>query len=257
MERLGQSIVVVPSRPFVTASVAGDCEVCDNARFVRESDLQASSNRFRPCPTCAVLHERADLFNAVCLPARFANASFANLDLHRLPDERHRRMLLAAIERCQGFAQAPGHDWLMLCGPTGTAKTHLLAATARSLTLEKTSAVAYLAMNDVFTQLKGAGPSEADVFKRLYLLVSTVPVLLLDEVGCGRTEWEISTTSRLIQRRYDVDLPLIIATNYQPHGGSPELALSSRLYDTANSRLLGAEVLPVLGPDQRGRGVGP
>jgi len=250
-------IVFVPSRPFLSATVAGTCNVCDDARFIPVADdAEVEDNAMRPCPACAALHESAERITRASIPARFAAASFETLSpWANNAGENYARQLSAAIERCRIFAQGgDGQDrkpWVLLCGPTGTAKTHLLCSIARKAALGGIP-VAYLSMNDIFTGYKEAGQSgEAAFVKALFNLVSTVPMLLIDEVGCGRTDTEMALTSRLIQRRYDVDLPLAAATNFLPRGEG-ERALSGRLYDIAHSRLVGAsDVLPLVGQDFR------
>lgn len=249
MEHVTPTIAIVPSRPSLTATVVGRCDVCDGARHIQHNDA-AESHSFRPCPCCAALYERVSLYDAAGIPARFAGATFDSLEPMRVTNPKHRQMLIEATHRCRDFATNAESDWLVLAGPTGTAKTHLLASIAYRACLEIGVAVKYVNMTDVFTTLKSAG-SDTAAFRDLNAAVSTVPVLLLDEVGSGRTEFEQGVTSRLICRRYDVDLPMVVATNFMPREAPPELALASRLFETAASRIDGAQWLPVLGEDQR------
>lgn len=138
---------------------------------------------------------------------------------------------------------------LILIGPTGTGKTHLVAAILQ-----------YLAKHDVYVLFVFV-PDFLDELREMYRedysddveeedkfeLVKTVRVLILDDLGTERiTDWTREKITQLINYRYSNALPIIATTNLSPS------ELKVRLGERAYSRLIGmSEIIPIVGEDWR------
>src|SRR5690606_12156372 len=108
------------------------CETCGGRGFlVRQRDGYEFS---QPC-ACQSLPQRVAAFNAAQLPARFWDKSFDNFYVE--PNDP--RAIHDAKAAFRDFAQGrgPGKLGLGLIGGPGRGKTHLLAATLATLTLER------------------------------------------------------------------------------------------------------------------------
>lgn len=103
---------------------------------------------------------------------------------------------------------------LVIHGPVGTGKTHLLCATLKHLALELGARVAYVEISLLYAQIRRGfqdGKSGGEIIQPL----SQVDVLAIDELGKGRgSPFELETLDELIARRYNAGKVTLFATNY-------------------------------------------
>lgn len=130
---------------------------------------------------------------------------------------------------------------LTLMGPTGTGKTH--QAWSACVALAGTGGPLALAANtpDLLAACRPGGDPGALEAAR------TADLLFLDDLAVGKaSDWTEEVLYRILNHRYDHELPTLVTTNLPPDGLSA--ALGARLV----SRLTGMTTQVVLsGPDRR------
>lgn len=124
---------------------------------------------------------------------------------------------------------------LMLLGPIGTGKTYeaygvirLLAASGASLGWRVVTAA------DLYAQLRPRhGVDSESVFED----IARTRFLVLDDLGAAKgSEWTEEVNYRLINHRYEQELPTLITSNVPPRELSAALGerVASRLYEMAD-----------------------
>lgn len=153
-----------------------------------------------------------------------------------------------AFDHCQAFARRPA-GWLYLYGTRGTGKSHLLAAIANVL-LHTTARPLYVVYPDwldyVRAGYEASGGNVESAHERMQA-AKTIPVLLLDDIGAeNRSKWTDEHLYKLLNARYDANLPTVIASNLHPD--KLEERVASRVQDVDMG-----DVIALGGPDYRRR----
>jgi DNA replication protein DnaC len=188
------------------AECAGRCARCGDEGYVVTQDARGY-DLLVPCE-CRKLTARLERFNAARIPARYSHCQLAYYD----PATDSQR---AALQRVHRHIEAyrPNGRGLLLQGPVGTGKTHLLVAVLRALTLERGVAARFVEFTHMLSDIKegfSQGRNEAEVLAP----VSRVPVLGIDELGKGlTTDWQLSVLDEVISRRYNNGLTTYFTTN--------------------------------------------
>lgn len=180
------------------------------------------------------------------LQGRYERATLDNFTASTLMQ----RSVLKACRAYAGTADFGTAAGLMLLGPVGTGKTHLLAAMARHMRLERAVTAKLTTAREIVRDLracwaKDAEHTEVDV---LYGLTHGLDVLLLDEAGMGfGTDAELVQLFEVIDTRYALGNPTVVASNL----AAPALkaALGDRIFDRLRE---GAQVLTLDWPSHRG-----
>lgn len=166
---------------------------------------------------------------AARLPARFAGKPF-----DKTPESVQARDILRAWVDEKDLLPAPA-----LWGKMGRGKSHLIVLAADML-LARGHDVVYWTLADLLDEMQEEIGAESRAWQRAL----TVEVLVLDDPGGEReTDWHRDRFERLVDRRYQDELPILLATNCAP--ARWEQAYGARV----GSRLLGM-TLPV---ELRGR----
>ena len=139
--------------------------------------------------------------------------TFAAFEVIHVSDDRSNRTAYWAAKR---FAQDP-RGWLVLLGPCGCGKTHLLLAIGNELLGRKEPVpVVYANAPDLLDWLKATfhGNGAGDTYDERFQMLRTVDVLLLDDLGAeSPTPWAMEKLYQLLDYRHLNELPTVIASN--------------------------------------------
>lgn len=161
--------------------------------------------------------------------------SFDNFDFNTCPDDdsKHQMELIlkSAKAYATNFGKHIGHN-LLLIGKTGTGKTHISTAIAKTV-IEKGYYVLYDSAQNIVSAF------ETDTFKKPAESVSEkyleCDLLILDDLGTEfTTQFTVSCLYNLINTRYNRGLSTVISTNLSAR------ELSERYDDRIYSRIVGA-----------------
>jgi DNA replication protein DnaC len=103
--------------------------------------------------------------------------------------------------------------WLVLCGPSGTGKTHLAAAVGNAL-VEADQPVRFVSVPDLLDHLRSAfDPAVGAQYDEIFLQAIEAPVLILDDLGAqSSTAWADEKLDQILTHRYNRRLPTLVTT---------------------------------------------
>ena len=184
-----------------------------------------SGNRLQTCPC------RRERILRAAIPRRYQSA-----DLEDFPPETSRTVL-------QWFEQPT--DGLLLCGSTGTGKTHMAAAIVR-LQLKAGKKALFKRASEFYSAIRKSynapDSNEEDVMREY----AQIPLLALDDLGAGSlSDHERRCTLEVLDRRLDAMLPTIVTTNWTID------QIGDRMDERIASRLGGFFIVAITGRDRR------
>ena len=148
---------------------------------------------FQKCPQCAVeFHEeqlaqaqaeidrtvREKHFAGAMLPERHATSGFKNYNVQHAG---HQNALNQVVSFAKNMISGHRNNFVMV-GPTGTGKTHLSCATARTL-LNKGKYARYITSEDLAQRIMNAWEQPDATEKSVIYDFSQYDLLILDEYG--------------------------------------------------------------------------
>lgn len=229
------------------------CTACGGRGFLI---LERDGYEFSQRCACQTLPQRVAAYNAAQLPARFWNKTFDNF--YADPAE-YPKAVMDAKQACMDFAHGRLRHGLGLIGGPGRGKTHLLAATLATLTLERGVDARYVEISFLFADLKAAisDPKARATVDKIDELAQ-VEVLAIDELGKGRGSlFEEEVLDELIGRRYNNEKLTLFASNHpleerpgEPFGESLQTRLGPRIFSRLHE-MVGFLELPAKASDHR------
>ena len=161
-----------------------------------------------------------------------------------------------ALKAANYYAQDP-QGWLVLMGPTGSGKTHLVHAIANER-LKLGREMLYFQVADLLDYLRITYSPESTVtYDRLFEEVRNAPLLALEDFGTYHsTPWAREKMHQILVHRHDARLPTIITSTEEEESDEKNRKkrsdpISSRMLDTTL-----VEIVEIDAPDYRYQGRG-
>lgn len=210
---MGAEVIALSTgkRPFVQHS--GECDA--HGKYPMNVLDENGHERWHPsgCPICRKQARAAELLAASNIPTRFSACDFSNFVAETSEQK-------TVLKECLNFAEGFAHfkesgACLLLCGKPGTGKNHLATAISKMLLADGYSVLRVKASQflDAYWS-KGFDEREGWLQQ-----MARVDLLMLDEIGrSSNAKTAQDAFFRLIDARYEAQLPLMIATNLDRNG---------------------------------------
>jgi DNA replication protein DnaC len=127
-------------------------------------------------------------------------------------DPRSQERFGKAFEVARAFAAAP-EGWLVLCGSSGSGKTHLAAAIVNER-IDKGHPAFYITAPDLLDRLRSSFDPDSEMpYDDFFDQIRNAPLLVLDDLGAqAATPWAREKLDQLLTSRFNNELPTVIVT---------------------------------------------
>lgn len=219
------------------------CEVCGGAGVV----WVEARNGYGHCE-CQERLRVIEMVRRSGVPAGYVGSSLAQYSACTL---RQRDALKLANEWPRNFY--PGKRGLMLTGPVGTGKTHILCALCVVLVkLHRVQPIYFTAdklLRAIKAEWRSKGGDEPDADGGVHSLVASATVLVIDDLGAEFTgDWAASEIASILAERYEEGKTTLLASNLDFEGFGARYGAR-----TASRILERCELIEIDGADYRAR----
>lgn len=199
-----------------------------------EMDNDAPRIVSKPCPylkATKLKQQYERIMGKMFVGKKFRNRTFETFQ----PSLKTERILAFCKDWVQSYQ--PGKKGLYIFGGFGSGKTHLAIATLLALQKQYDTPCLFMTMASFLDSIKASfNKDHAD--ENLFELFVKAPVLVIDDLGEGRTEkngmlssWAQERLFVLINARYEQELTTIVTSKYNPRelASVVGMAVASRL----------------------------
>ncbi|HEX6852335.1 MAG TPA: ATP-binding protein [Candidatus Polarisedimenticolaceae bacterium] len=190
---------------------------------------------------CSARDRNAALLKLARIPRRYEHCTLENYGPRDASQAKAKQHVADWVER---WPLDVTHG-LLLWGPPGTGKTHLLVGAVRTLVEAKGCKALFYDQRELLKALQGtfdagSSRSESDILEPIL----EAELLVLDDLGAGRTTpWARDVLHDIIGHRYNASLPILATTNRpigEPGSAAPAdpLREALTLYDRLGEPLL-------------------
>lgn len=241
----GDGYVVLPEGALALGKRCGCVPACPRCHGTGRITVERGGALLTGRCRCQQLPDRIERWGYAQVPARHADATLASFlgGAYRYQDPAKRSALLEQVHPwLEAFDPARGDNrGLVLHGPVGRGKTHLMVGLLRRLVFDHGVACRFVEFSRLLGQLK-EGYSRGEGDTQLLSELAEVPVLAIDELGKGRvTDWELAIVDEVISRRYNSRRTTLATTNYLPKAATgvrqDNLALADGARQTLGDRV--------------------
>jgi len=217
-------ITVRPRQRYAHASlcdcVSSPCKTCKSTGYIVEQD-SFQRDLAIVCPDCEQIKQRVQLYNNSRIPRRYKNSHLKEKD--RDTENEIVFDLLESIFRLlpqrlnnQDIIENDAEDLkgMVLMGPPGTGKTHLMTGFAYQCTIVHGISCIFQSFAELLSELRQGysdGKSDIEIIEpHLH-----TDILIIDDMGKGRnSDWELSILDMLISERYNRNQIIMVTTNF-------------------------------------------
>lgn len=189
----------------------------------------------RPCPYLKATKLKLEyerVMGKMFIGKKFRSRTFENFH----PSFKTERILAFCKDWVQSYQ--PGKKGLYIFGGFGSGKTHLAIATLLALQKQYGTPCLFMTMASFLDSIKASFNKDHAADENLFELFVEAPVLVIDDLGEGRTEkngmlssWAQERLFVLINARYEQELTTIVTSKYNPRelASVVGMAVASRL----------------------------
>jgi len=200
--------------------VSTPCKTCKSTGYIVEQD-NFQRDVAIICPDCEQIKQRVQLYNNSRIPRRYKNSYLKEKDR----DSENKKVfdLLNSILRTlpqglsnQDLIQNDSEDFkgMVLMGPPGTGKTHLMTGFAFQCTIVHGISCIFQSFAELLSELRQGysdGKSDIEIIEPHL----QTDILIIDDMGKGRnSDWELNILDMLISERYNRNQIIMVTTNF-------------------------------------------
>lgn len=214
------------------------CSLCNGKSYITKE--QDGEPYIVPC---ACHFSEKNTYSAIGLPVRYQKSCFQKFIVENKDGTKNPTLVMARTKIRDFATKFPlVKNGLLIIGPSGTGKTHLVASVVNSLVEKEFYDIIFRNFIELLNEIKASYNQESSFSEQDLLepLLKT-SLLIIDDLGAERdkkTGWVEGIFSGILNYRYNHELPVVITTNLKDEPENPdEETLAERIGTRMRSRL--------------------